>query len=255
MITYDYKFLYMIIYICLCVSNHPVFFLSKTNTLVLGGALLVCVVHPTWWWPPPKKMVYKFYINPNELTASVCVCIYIYLYMHIYIYISTMNPFAIKNNLSILICHHVSWNSCFCFQFLISSWWGRYPRAFIIFIPLGISNIFHHIASKHMEETAAFPQILHLQLEKNAPSIWARLRRAWSRWPPRRLPLSPPVRWARPNQPGAPRFTAILIRFWSLILIENRWFYCGQIIISIHSCWSSPFLVGKSTIYNCQKLC
>ena len=87
MITYDYKFLYMIIYICLCVSNHPVFSFLRPTPWFWGEALLVGVVHPTWWWPPhKKKMVYKFYINPNELTASVCVCIYIYMHMYIYIH-------------------------------------------------------------------------------------------------------------------------------------------------------------------------
>ena len=77
---------YIWLYICLCVSNHPVFFLSKTNTLVLGGLFWFVWFIPPGGGPPQKKMVYKFYINPNELTASVCVCIYIYLYMHIYIY-------------------------------------------------------------------------------------------------------------------------------------------------------------------------
>ena len=174
MITYDYKFLYMIlniyIYICLCVSNHPVFFLSKTNTLDLGwGSFGSCGSSHLVVAPPNKKLVYKLYINPNELTASVCVCIYIY------IYISTMNPFAIKNQLSILIFHHVSWN-LFFFQFLISSWWGRCPRAFIIFIPLGISSIFHHITLRPniwKKRLPFTPQILHLQLAIRAEHLGA----------------------------------------------------------------------------------
>ena len=55
MITYDYKFLYMIIYICLCVSNHPVFFLSKTNTLVLGGLFWFVWFIPPGGGPPKKN--------------------------------------------------------------------------------------------------------------------------------------------------------------------------------------------------------
>ena len=63
-------------------------FLSKTNTLVLGGGSFGwCGSSHLVVAPPPKKMVYKFYINPNELTASVCVCIYIYIYAYVYIYI------------------------------------------------------------------------------------------------------------------------------------------------------------------------